>query len=332
MRLSEKQADQMIYLKLTGDPMKKRIALLTAYDGTDYCGWQIQPNGVTIEEKLNTALTELLGEPIHVTGASRTDAGVHSLGNVAIFDTQTRIPPEKIAFALNQRLPDDIVIRGSWETAPDWHPRKCNSRKTYEYRILNAIFPDPTCRRNTYFYYRQLDFCAMAQAAKLLEGTHDFKSFCSANTPVENTVRTIYECSLNVRPAEGIYGAAACGGAIPPAAVMSEEMVCSAGEEEPGRNNGQAEGGDAAERTSPDCRQPGAAMTPDMIPQLLTIRVCGSGFLYNMVRIIAGTLISVGIGELAPAQIGEILEAKDRKQAGPTAPACGLTMIGIEFE
>ncbi len=275
--------------------MKKRIRLTVAYDGTAYCGWQLQPNGVTIEEKLNTALTELLGEPIHVTGASRTDAGVHSLGNIAVFDTGTRIPAEKIAFALNQRLPDDIVIRGSCEVEPDWHPRKCNSRKTYEYRIQNSIFPDPTCRLNTYFYYRQLDLDAMRRAAAILEGTHDFKSFCSANTPVENTVRTLYACEISVREAEGVYESPAGRG---PA---------------------------AAPRF-------GAAMTPDMVPRLITIRVCGSGFLYNMVRIIAGTLISVGIGELTPDEVGEILEVKDRKLAGPTAPACGLTMIGIEFE
>ena len=122
----------------------KRIKLIVAYDGTNYCGWQLQPNGITVEGVLNEALSGLLGEEIRVTGASRTDSGVHSLGNVAVFDTGTRIPPEKISYALNQRLPDDIVVQDSAEVPADWHPRRCDSRKTYEYRILNRKFPLPT--------------------------------------------------------------------------------------------------------------------------------------------------------------------------------------------
>ena len=106
----------------------KRIRLTVAYDGTDYCGWQVQPNGITIEEVLNRHLSSLLGEEITVTGASRTDSGVHSLGNVAIFDTTTRMPADKISFALNQRLPEDIVVQGSCEVPADWHPRYQNSR------------------------------------------------------------------------------------------------------------------------------------------------------------------------------------------------------------
>ena len=162
--------------------MKKRIKLVVAYDGTNYCGWQVQPNGETIEGVLNRELSSLLGEDIKVTGASRTDSGVHSLGNVAIFDTDTRIPPEKISYALNIRLPEDIVVQDSCEVAPDFHPRHCNSRKTYEYRILNRRFAMPTRRLDTYFYHRPLDVERMQQAARYLKGTHDFKSFCSVNT------------------------------------------------------------------------------------------------------------------------------------------------------
>lgn len=243
----------------------KRIKLVVSYDGTNYHGWQIQPNGVTIEEKLNQALTDLLGEPIRVDGASRTDAGVHSLGNVAIFDTKTRIPAEKISFALNQRLPADIVIQESCEVDRDWHPRHCDSRKTYEYRILNRTFPLPTRRLDTYFYHYALDVDRMQEAAQLLEGTHDFKSFCSVGTEAKTTVRTIYTCD-----------------------VSREDDI-------------------------------------------ITIRICGSGFLYNMVRIIAGTLIPIGAGQMEPEEILRILEARDRAVAGPTAPACGLTMIGIEY-
>lgn len=119
----------------------KRIGLVVAYDGTNYCGWQTQPNGITVQGVLNETLSELLGEKIETIGASRTDAGVHAMGNVAVFDTNTRIPGEKISYALNQRLPEDIRIQLSEEVEPDFHPRYCDSEKTYEYRILNRKFP-----------------------------------------------------------------------------------------------------------------------------------------------------------------------------------------------
>lgn len=239
----------------------KRIKMTVAYDGTNYCGWQIQPNGITIEQVLNDALTELLGEKIVVSGASRTDSGVHSKGNICVFDTNTRMPGEKISYAINQRLPEDIVVVGSEEVADDWHPRYVNSRKTYEYRILNRRFPDPTRRLDTYFFHYELDVEKMQKAASFLEGQHDFKSFCSVGSQVKTTTRTIYSCSVT-------------------------------------------KDGD-----------------------IVKIRVTGNGFLYNMVRIIAGTLIQVGNGNIAPDKIPEILEACDRNMAGPTAPANGLTMI-----
>lgn len=243
----------------------KRIKLIVAYDGTEYCGWQIQPNGLSVEEVLNRELSRLLHEEIRVIGASRTDAGVHALGNVAVFDSETQIPPEKISYALNQSLPEDIVIQQSEEVASDFHPRKCESRKTYEYRILNRSMRDPNCRHNTYFFHWNLDVPAMQKAASVLVGEHDFKSFCSPATVAESTVRTIYDLSV--------------------------------------------------EKTG----------------DLITIRVVGNGFLYNMVRIIAGTLIEVGNGRRNAADIQSALEAEDRSAAGPTAPAKGLTLIGITF-
>lgn len=244
----------------------KRVKLIVAYEGVNYHGWQLQPNALTVEGVLNRELSALLKEEITVIGASRTDAGVHSLGNVAVFDTKTRMPAEKISYALNQHLPDDIVVQDSCEVAADFHPRHCNSRKTYEYRIWNAMFPLPTLRRQTYFYHRPLDVQRMQQAADHLVGVHDFKSFCSVNTQVEDTTRELFQAKVT---------------------------------------------------------QEGA---------LIRIRVTGSGFLYNMVRILAGTLIQVGNGQLAPEAIPDILKAKDRTAAGPTAPAHGLTMIGIEYE
>lgn len=243
-----------------------RVRLIVAYEGTNYCGWQIQPNGNTIEKELNKALRDLLQEDIQVIGASRTDSGVHSNGNVAVFDTRTKIPAEKISYALNQRLPEDIVVQKSEQVWQGFHPRYMNSKKTYEYRILNREFRDPNRRRDTYFYYRKLDVQLMNSGAKLFIGEHDFKSFCSAHAQIKTTVRTIYNCSV-VRDGD-----------------------------------------------------------------VITISITGAGFLYNMVRIIAGTLIQVGSGERRPDEIASIIASKNRAMAGPTAPAEGLTMMEIVYE
>ena len=247
--------------------MRKRVKLVVAYDGTNYCGWQLQPNGITIEEVLNGALSQLLGEPVTVIGASRTDSGVHSLGNVAVFDTENRMPADKICLALNQRLPEDIRVQSSEEVPLSWHPRKQNCVKTYEYKVLNRRISLPTLRLYTYFSYYDLNVERMLEAAAYLVGEHDFRSFCTVRRKDEDTVRTIYSLTVD--------------------------------------------------------------RTPD---DVITIRVSGSGFLYNMVRIIAGTLIQVGTGALEPEQMRQILAARDRKQAGPTAPAKGLTLVSMEYE
>lgn len=245
----------------------RRIRLVVAYDGTDYCGWQIQPNGITIEEVLNTTFKKLTGEDIHVIGASRTDSGVHALGNVAVFDTDSPIPPERMAYALNRKLPEDIVIVKSDEVPPNWHPRyQDRVSKTYEYHIYNAPVPDPMKRRYSTFVSFPMDADKMREGAAYLTGEHDFVSFCNIRTNVENTVRTI------------------------------EEIVIE--------NSGSD----------------------------ITIRVTGNGFLYNMVRIIAGTLIRVGRGFYTPGKVKEILEAKQRTEAGVTAPPEGLTLLRIEYE
>ena len=146
----------------------KRIKLVVAYDGTHYHGWQLQPNGLSIEAVLNQTLSELLKEPIMVIGASRTDSGVHALGNVAVFDTENRMPGDKICFALNQRLPEDIQIQSSEEVLMNWHPRKQNCTKTYEYKILNRKIDMPVNRLYTYFCYFPLDVDKMKQAAAYL--------------------------------------------------------------------------------------------------------------------------------------------------------------------
>ncbi len=244
----------------------KRVKLTVAYDGTNYCGWQLQPNGVTIEEVLNRELSALLREPIAVIGASRTDSGVHARGNVAVFDTENRMPADKICFAVNQKLPDDIRVLASEEVSLDWHPRKANCTKTYEYKIMNRKISMPLERLYSHFCYFPLDVESMRRAAAFFIGEHDFKSFCTVRTQAEDTVRTVY--SMDVWK-EG-----------------------------------------------------------DMI----TLRISGNGFLYNMVRIIAGTLLKVGMGVYPPEHVAEIMAARDRQAAGQTAPARGLTLVSMEYE
>ena len=244
----------------------KRVKLIIAYDGTNYCGWQIQINGITVEEVLNKAISELTGVETAVIGASRTDSGVHAMGNVAVFDTESKIPGEKFSFALNQRLPNDIRIQKSEEVPLEWHPRFCNSTKIYEDKILNRKFDMPTQRLYTHFVYMPLNVEKMKEAAKYIVGEHDFASFCSSGSQVESTVRTVYRLEV------------------------------------------------------------------DKNDDVISIIISGNGFLYNMVRIIVGTLIKVGLGVYPPEYVKEIIEAKDRNAAGPKAPACGLMLVNIDYE
>lgn len=248
----------------------KRFKLVVAYDGTNYCGWQIQPNAPTIEGELNAALRRLTGENIQVIGASRTDAGVHACGNVAVFDSDTPIPGGKLLFALNPHLPEDIRVVDSCVVSADFHPRHCDTRKTYEYHICTGKTILPTQRLYNHWIPHRLDIAAMNEAAKYLIGTHDFKSFCAAQTQVKTTVRTVL----------GI-------------------TVTEASSDETNKN--------------------------------ITIRVEGEGFLYNMVRIISGTLLKVGLHTWPPEYVQEILESRDRTKAGETVPAKGLFLKKIEY-
>lgn len=243
----------------------RRIRLIVSYDGTNYCGWQKQPNGITIEEVLNNAISKLTGEEIEIIGASRTDFGVHAYGNVAVFDTNARMAADKFAFAINQRLPDDIRIQYSDEVEAGWHPRKNDCIKTYTYRILNRKIDIPTERLYAHFCYFNLDVDKMREASGYFIGTHDFTSFCSQKSQASSPVRTIF--SLEV--------------------LQDEDMI--------------------------------------------TVVIRGDGFLYNMIRIIAGTLIKVGMGVYPPSHITEIMKAKNRKLAGQTMPAKGLTLVEIEY-
>ena len=247
----------------------RRIKLTVSYDGTNYCGWQVQPNGITIEEVLNKAISKLTGEEIAVIGASRTDSGVHALGNVAVFDTESSIPAERFSYALNQRLPRDIVVVKSEEVPEDWHPRYQDTLKTYEYHIINTKTPIPTKRLYNYFVSFDLDVEKMRKGAKYLLGEHDFAAFCCIRTNAKTTVRTITDLQI---------------------------LQGGAGGEE------------------------------------ITIRVTGNGFLYNMVRIIAGVLIRVGRGFYEPEKVKELLDGAERTREAVTAPPQGLMLMGIEYE
>ena len=186
--------------------MSKRILLVAAYDGTGYAGYQAQKSGVpTIEGELNRALTELTGETVEVIGASRTDAGVHAYCNLAVFDTDSRIPPEKFAHAVNVRLPEQICVPVSMEVPGDFHPRHCSTVKTYEYRIYNAQMPDPMRRLYTYFSRYRFDVDAMREAAAGLVGVHDFKSFCSINSSAKTTVREVLSIRIEEIPCRTSY-------------------------------------------------------------------------------------------------------------------------------
>lgn len=248
----------------------RRIRLIVAYDGTCYAGWQIQDNAATVEGELTKALRTWLKEDVALIGASRTDSGVHALGNIAVFDTESRIPAEKFAIGVNHYLPEDIRVQCSEEVPADYHPRYRQTEKTYEYTILNTKISLPTWQRYAYHVYWDLDIPAMQKAGELLVGEHDFSAFCSAGSQVKSKVRTVYEVSVMTEPVLG----------------------CNGG-------------------------------------HIVRIRVRGNGFLYNMVRIIAGTLLDIGQGQRTLEEVKQALATGERRMAGPTAPPQGLMLVEI---
>lgn len=247
----------------------KRILLTIAYDGTQYSGWQKQknPEVITVEGELTKALRQLFknSEP-ECIGASRTDAGVHALGQRAIIDVETTIPVEKIPLAIRSFLPTDIVVTKAEEVSGGFHPRFDCVKKTYEYRFWNAPVKNPKERLYSAYVQKPLDIDKMNEGAKAFLGTHDFAAFCAAGTQVSTTVRTIFDCHVE----------------------RQDESV--------------------------------------------RILVTGDGFLYNMVRIIAGTLMAVGMGKIPPENVAGIIASKDRAKAGQTAEPQGLTLLEIFYD
>ena len=245
---------------------KHRIHLILEYDGTAYSGWQRQANAPTVQEEVEKAVFSLTGEQVCVHGASRTDAGVHALGQSAHFDTVSRIPGEKFAWALNTRLPDDIRVRLSENVPDSFHARFSGKGKQYRYLMQDSPHEGALNRLYVAHSLYKLDDAAMAREAKALLGTHDFAAFAASGSVVRDTVRRI---------------------------------------------------------TRADVTRSGS---------LITLFVEGNGFLYNMVRIIAGTLMLVGAGKLPGGTIARSLTTLDRLDLGVTAPAKGLTLMEVYYD
>lgn len=243
----------------------KNILLKIEYDGTGYCGWQVQNNGVSIQQKIEEAIFEITGEKTRIHGSGRTDAGVHALAQTATFMTSSAIPPEAMCKALNSALPKDISVTSSNVVPDGFHARYSARGKRYEYLILNRECRSPFYIDRAYFYRKGIDIKKMKKAAGSFLGTHDFTGFMSSGSTVEDRVRTIYESKV--------------------------------------KNEGD----------------------------LIRISLYGNGFLYNMVRIICGTLLHTGIGKIDPADMEGIIDSKDRKSAGPTLPACGLYLKEVIY-
>lgn len=241
------------------------VKILLEYDGSNYHGWQKQKNALGIQEIVEKAIYRVTGENVKVVGAGRTDAGVHARGQVANFHTNCRIPVERLPYAINSHLPEDIAVKGAEEVPADFHARYSAKSKVYSYTIYNGPFPSPLLRRYSYFYPRPLDVEAMREAAKAFIGVHDFSAFRASGSPVKSSVRKIMKLEVK-------------------------------------------KSGD-----------------------LIIIEVEADGFLYNMVRIIAGTLLEVGSGKKKPEEIPLVIDSRDRERAGITLPAHGLCLERVVY-
>jgi len=244
----------------------KNILLTFEYDGTKYSGWLIQKNAVTIQGVVQAALSNLLGSPISINGCSRTDSGVHAINYLASFKCETTIPPNKICYALNDYLPNEIVCKASELVPDEFHARFDSTGKIYKYLLYNSTFPSPLLANRAWYNKRSLNVELMQSAATHFIGKHDFSAFRAVGGLSKTTERTIFNTSV------------------------SQDST-----------------------------------------GMITFEVEGDGFLYNMVRIMAGTLAYVGQGKIPPTLISDIISSKDRKKAGITAPAHGLYLSKVLY-
>jgi tRNA pseudouridine38-40 synthase len=282
----------------------RTLKLTIAYDGAAYAGWQRQANALSVQQVVEEAFVPLVGEAAPrppVAGASRTDAGVHAVGQVASVDLDVALDADAIRRALNARLPADIRVMRVEETRPGFHARFEARAKHYRYRIVTADVLSPFARGFAWHRPWALDVDRMREAAAAVVGEHDFASFQGAGSSIEDTVRRLTRVSV--------------------ARVASAQFQFP-GPEGPGLHRKEGPGLHAESVRSPGSSDPGDSIVID---------VEGTGFLRHMVRILVGTLTEVGAGQRTPASMADVLAARDRRAAGITAPAAGLVLVGIEY-
>lgn len=299
---------------MSGGPSENReersrnICLTIAYDGTEFHGWQRQPDRPTVQGCLETAIGKIVGNPVALWGSGRTDAGVHALNQVANFKTASPIPCPNLIKAINDLIAPTVRIKEAREVKDRFHARYDVRSKTYRYRILQTPICSPLLWRFVHHVPYALDRNRMARAAKLFEGEHDFTSFAAAEAELPDRARRgkslAHESDCSRQPdsrrAAGQNSTCARSSRIPESRSMLRTIFSSRILWRP--------------RTS-----------------MLTYEVRGDGFLHHMVRNMAGTLIEVGRGRLTPSDVVTILKARDRTKAGPTAPAKGLCLIRVEY-
>jgi tRNA pseudouridine38-40 synthase len=288
--------------------------LTLAYDGAEFSGWQAQPGQRTVQGELERAWREITGETVRMNVAGRTDAGVHAAGQVASVESVTQISPDTLVGALNSKLPEDAAVRTVEIDADEFHATHDAKFKRYRYSIYNDPRRPVFSRRYAWHVPTPLDVAAMQEGGQGLIGTHDFVSFQSAGSERESTVRTIFAVEVVAHGAgQGapVKGPGSAGG---PYAAVTTGIHSWASETAPFDARPPAEPGAFKERDA-----------------LITIDVEGDGFLYNMVRAIAGTLVEVGRGKRDPASIAEVVAARDRSAAGQTAPPHGLSLLWVAY-
>lgn len=285
----------------------RNIRLTLAYDGTNYVGWQVQPNGVAVQEVLEQAIWRLTGESVRVLSAGRTDSGVHALGQVASFRTASAISAANFRPGLQTFLPEDVIVREAVEVPLDFHATYSARWKRYRYVIHNSRVPDPFVRRYAYRYGGELDVPRMHAAGQLLVGKHDFRCFETEFPNRASSIRTVTELSVARCSGWPVWSPGAWRGA-------------------PSRESAT---GSAAPH-SDAVRSLSAQFDAD--GEFIRLDIVADGFLYNMVRAIAGTLLNVGRGRWQVEDVARILQSGDRAQAGATAPACGLYLVEVGYD
>jgi len=276
----------------------RNIRLTLSYEGTEFFGWQRQPNVPTVQGCVESAIEKIVAERVTLYGSGRTDAGVHALNQVANFKTASSIPADGLTKALNNLLPSTVRVRSACDAAESFHARHDARCKTYRYRILGAPIASPFLARFVHHLPYPLDHQRMAAAARQLEGEHDFTSFAGS----ANQVREPFLTEKVDDRADGV------------------DAPCEPDSRQP----------------TTDSRSNVRTIFSSRIlwrprTSILVYEVCGSGFLHHMVRNLVGTLIEVGRGKLAPRDVLEILAARDRTRAGLTAPASGLILVQVEY-